>query len=329
MAFFSIIVPVYNGEAYLETCVNSVLQQRENDWELILVDDGSPDASPSLCDRLARQDSRISVIHKENEGVASARKTGCDRAIGAYIAFLDCDDWLDSAFLSDMRKTVEETGADLICSGLVQENRDGSKVEEKTLYSGLLEKEDIRRRIYPILLQGKKAEYYPPSLCGCVFRHEIIRPYMIADSRARIGEDGACVIPAVFHSGRIAFLEKCYYHYRYNDSSATKSHRVFLWDNPEVVADHIGKHVDMNQGDFRQQMDRKLVHDVFNVCATQFYRSEDLKEIKRDIRTQLERPRYAEAIHRARFDVGSSGWIARLALRYRLLWLIRAYANRK
>ena len=93
MPFFSVIVPVYNVEDFLEECVNSVRNQTYRDIEIILVDDGSPDRCPDICDKFAKEDERIRVIHKKNGGSSSARNSGLDIASGEYILFLDSDDY--------------------------------------------------------------------------------------------------------------------------------------------------------------------------------------------------------------------------------------------
>ena len=91
----TIIIPVYNVEATLERCIESVVHQDFNDYELILVDDGSPDSSPAICDKWAVKDQRIHVIHKENGGLSDARNAGLDIAQGDYITFIDSDDFID------------------------------------------------------------------------------------------------------------------------------------------------------------------------------------------------------------------------------------------
>ena len=95
----SVIVPVYKAEKYLEECIRSILTQTYRDFELILVEDGSPDRCGEICDRLAEQDRRITVIHKKNEGVSIARNTGIAQAKGAYLTFVDSDDTIDEGFL--------------------------------------------------------------------------------------------------------------------------------------------------------------------------------------------------------------------------------------
>lgn len=92
----SIIVPIYNSEKTLNRCINSILEQTYNDWELLLIDDGSIDHSGELCDQYAAKDQRIKVFHKKNGGVSSARNYGLDKAFGEWINFVDADDWIDS-----------------------------------------------------------------------------------------------------------------------------------------------------------------------------------------------------------------------------------------
>lgn len=103
----SIIVPVYNVEKYLEKCIESIIYQSFEDWELILVDDGSPDNSGAICDRMAAADKRIRVIHKNNEGVSKARNVGIENAQGEYLCFIDSDDWVEPTYLGSMMNHIE------------------------------------------------------------------------------------------------------------------------------------------------------------------------------------------------------------------------------
>ncbi len=115
MAFFSIIVPVYNVEVYLPQCVTSILSQSFSDFELLLIDDGSPDGCGALCDRYASEDSRVQVVHKENGGLSSARNSGLQIATGDHIVFLDSDDyWDDPHALAKIHKEFLDAGADVV-----------------------------------------------------------------------------------------------------------------------------------------------------------------------------------------------------------------------
>lgn len=113
MAKISVIVPVYKVEKYLDSCVQSVLSQTVSDFELILVDDGSPDQCPVFCDQWAEKDSRIRVIHKKNGGLSDARNAGLDVMTGAYVCFADSDDVLHPQYLQVLMALLESTGADI------------------------------------------------------------------------------------------------------------------------------------------------------------------------------------------------------------------------
>lgn len=109
----SVIIPVYNVEEYLCRCVDSVLDQTYRNTEILLVDDGSPDNCPAICDEYARQDARVRVLHQENKGLSGARNAGIDVAKGQWLAFVDSDDYLAPDFLERLLETCERTGSDL------------------------------------------------------------------------------------------------------------------------------------------------------------------------------------------------------------------------
>ena len=125
---YSVIVPVYNVEKYLDRCINSIISQKYNDFELILVDDGSPDNCPEICDKWAKKDSRIKVIHKENGGLSSARNAGLDIAKGDYILFVDSDDYVESNYFDEIEKHAEKNS--LTVFTVIQKKPDGDKKRE-------------------------------------------------------------------------------------------------------------------------------------------------------------------------------------------------------
>ena len=137
----SIVVPVYNAEKELQRCVDSIFQQSFSNWELLLIDDGSRDSSPALCDRLGAQDTRVRVWHKENGGVSSARNLGICKAEGEYLFFTDSDDTLFPDTLATLYQKAKVSGADLSVCGftyLVEQwitfRKKLSAVEEKNIW---------------------------------------------------------------------------------------------------------------------------------------------------------------------------------------------------
>lgn len=145
----SIIVPVYNVEQYLSKCIESIIQQTYDNYELILVDDGTPDNSGLICDNYAKQFSQIKVIHKANGGLSSARNAGLDIAKGEYIAFVDSDDWIEPTIYSDMIDCIEKYSCDLVECGinLVYENYVKPYDSTLDIYEVIDGKEALRRHL--------------------------------------------------------------------------------------------------------------------------------------------------------------------------------------
>lgn len=134
--FFSVIIPVYKVEAYLEKCVQSVLDQTFQDFEIILVDDGSPDNCPKICDNLAANDCRIKVLHKQNGGLSSARNEGTKIATGIYVTYLDSDDyWCDNNLLQQLFDRSTAFREDMILFGCKIVNVDGTEEVSRSNYN--------------------------------------------------------------------------------------------------------------------------------------------------------------------------------------------------
>lgn len=137
MPELSIIVPVYKVEKYLPRCIDSILAQTFGDFELILIDDGSPDGCGRICDEYARKDKRIVVIHQKNMGVSAARNAGLDIAHGRYIGFVDSDDWIEPQMYEVMMDAIRENGADMAVCGVRYADEDGKFTRADRLSEGV------------------------------------------------------------------------------------------------------------------------------------------------------------------------------------------------
>ena len=162
----SVIVPVYRVEKYLNDCIDSILAQTFADFELILVDDGSPDNCPALCDAAAARDSRIRVIHQKNRGLSGARNAGLDAAEGEWIAFVDSDDMLLPQALEKAHSTAEKTGADVVLYGFAFTDENGKVYEgwDTTQYDEVIPQQEIYNRLVIGMYQ---------SMCNKLFRREL------------------------------------------------------------------------------------------------------------------------------------------------------------
>lgn len=148
----SVIVPVYKVEKYLSTCIESLLCQTLKEIEIILVDDGSPDNCPALCDAYALKDSRIKVIHKTNGGVSDARNIGIKKATGEYIGFVDPDDWVKPEMFQTMYQNATQSNADVVVCNLFIYEQDKQKTIKKPYWSnvktGIVSKKKIYRNMF-------------------------------------------------------------------------------------------------------------------------------------------------------------------------------------
>lgn len=125
----SIIVPIYKVEKYLDECIQSILHQTFTDFELILVDDGSPDACPQMCDAIAEQDSRVRVIHQKNGGLSAARNTGIEAAHGNWLGFVDSDDFVAPDFYEKLYNAAVNADADCAVCSVQLTHEDGSRMD--------------------------------------------------------------------------------------------------------------------------------------------------------------------------------------------------------
>lgn len=324
---FSVVIPVYNGEKYLRKALDSVIQQTFSDWEMILIDDGSSDGSLAICEEYAARDSRIQCFHKENEGVTIARKLGTDRSSGEYIVFLDCDDWLDTDCLEKLSEAIRENDPDIVLFGHMDEMPGVYSRPWTWDREGLYSRKNIETKIFPSLIHDAQAHYFPYNLCGNAIRRDLLQDNMIADSRATIGEDGACMIPTVYQARSMFFMKPCFYHYLYNPASASRSHQVIPWDNARLIAEHIAARMDLDELDFREQWYRKIVHDVFLVCVSRFNAGKGYQETTREIRRELDREPYATAIRKAQFNGGLKVSLMQFALKHRWVLPMKFYSK--
>lgn len=127
MTKVSIIIPIYNVEKYLDRCMQALINQTLQDIEIIMVDDGSPDNCPKLCDEYAQKDNRIKVIHKRNGGLSDARNAGLEIATGEYVAFIDSDDYTSIEAYETLYNKAKETNADIVYAGFTMHNSDGTE----------------------------------------------------------------------------------------------------------------------------------------------------------------------------------------------------------
>ena len=217
----SIIVPVYNTEKYLPKCLDSILNQTMTDFELILVDDGSIDASGKICDEYAIKDDRIRVFHKKNEGACMARKAGVEASGGEFVAFVDSDDWIHPQMYDFLLQQTIKNDAEIITSGLEYEGEDLRTVDRlpEGVYTGENLRELHGRMIYdPRLLQNGVL----CSVCTKIYRRELMTEALRAVTiPIKAWEDLAYVYLPFLKAEKVQITHSVFYCYRNNETSTT------------------------------------------------------------------------------------------------------------
>ena len=224
----SIIVPVYKVEKYLNECIDSILAQTFTDFEVILVDDGSPDGCPALCDAAAAKDSRIRVIHQQNKGLSGARNAGLDIACGNWISFVDSDDALDKTFYEKLHRAAVQTGAEIAVCNILFIEADGSlcNYQERPLRNEVLSGEEAIHRIRVTPMDHATTKLYQRKIFAAL-RFPVGKNY-----------EDAFTNPAVFEQvEKVACLEEKLYHYRMNPEGIMRG-KATLKSLDEVEANY-------------------------------------------------------------------------------------------
>ena len=177
MKLISVIVPVYNTEKYIEKCVMSILNQTYKNLEIILIDDGSTDNSPQICDSLAEKDNRITVIHQPNGGVSSARNIGLDNTHGDYITFVDSDDYIEPNMIEFLSENIGDTNIAMCGYTSVEENGNLSPQENVTVTDGIISTDTFWNIFTPTqeFITSPCGQSYIKVIFGIMFVFRLIR----------------------------------------------------------------------------------------------------------------------------------------------------------
>ena len=255
----SVIVPVYKVEQYLKQCVDSILAQTYQNLEIILVDDGSPDNCPVICDDYAEKDGRILVIHKENGGVSEARNVGIDKSTGEYITFIDSDDYIAENYIESLFWTLQSSKADISVCGFLP-FYDGNKVKEKVKCSKSCSKSYTSKEAVYMALKGKcSVSVWTKLYKRCIF--DIIR----FPKGKTIAEDLAIQYDALFTARSVVFTDSCTYFYRIRKGSAIHSYfSEKLLDKIEIIDDQMDK-VDKVYPEWKTLTQAKRINNYLSV----------------------------------------------------------------
>jgi len=266
---FSVIVPIYNVRKYLRRCLDSVLEQSFEDFELILVDDGSLDECPRICDEYAKKDSRVKVIHKENGGLVSARQAGIQKAGGNYIFNLDGDDALAEDALKNAYEIICETDADIVSfSYKYYKNGEISETVDDLVDEGLYNKSDIEKNIFPKLLSDKNMNHLFYFLWGKAIKRSLITEYQLkVNTDISLGEDLSCIVPCYLQADKVYMSKKTAYLYTIRDDSISTSFKTQQITQIEYVINGLRALDIRKMNDFDEQIARYSCFMCFAILA--------------------------------------------------------------
>ena len=247
----SVIVPVYKAENYLHRCVDSILAQTFTNFEVLLIDDGSPDKSGEICDEYALKDSRVRVFHKQNGGVSSARQCGIDNARGEYTIHADPDDWVEPKMLEDLYRKAKEEDADWVICDFYENFDDEQRYHEQQ--PSALDHEIVLLELLSEKLHG--------SCWNKLVRRSCFDEYNIKFPREfSLNEDLYVNMSLMRNTLRISYLSKAYYHYQIGlNLNAITSTRHYSEQRYSEDVVKIQKFTDMMKGHKLEMMTRDMM----------------------------------------------------------------------
>ena len=287
MAAISVIVPVYKAEAYLADCVESILAQTFSDFEVILVDDGSPDNCGKLCDGYAAGQERISVIHQENQGQAAARNHAMSAATGSWICFVDSDDLIHPRMLELLHDAAVSSGAAIaMCEMLeaVEVPEDFGAHKDADFRADTMDDDTLVRSL--------EAEEYPGWVaCGKLIRRDLVEAYPFREGR--VYEDNEAVCRWICQAKEIVRTREKLYFYRGNPDSTTKAafqlkRLDYLWALESIIDHYTGLGYEKTRAHFLQRYIDAAISSCYGARCL-LNRPDVVKQIEKQARTFLRR----------------------------------------
>ena len=329
MPKLSVIVPVYNTEKYLRECIDSILAQTFTDFELILVDDGSADGSGAICDEYAAKDPRIRVIHQENGGVTSARKTGAVLSKGDYVTYVDSDDWIGPDGYRNMMSHIEKHQADIGIFAMTVEKKQPVVISNR-IAPGIFSKEMLLTAVYPYMLfdYSQNCSGLIMSLCNKIIRRELLlNAITIIPDSLTYGEDAISGFLCMLNASSAYICNNPFYHYR--DNPASISHASYMVMTERILRlDREMRHLLSAYGtDLSSQIDGHITrHTVELVRSELIYSVEKpFSERCRMARNFCEQPQIISALEKACSKVHDrKEKIKVLLIKYRMFRLLYA-----
>lgn len=305
LPFVSIIVPVYRTKEYLDQCVQSLRSQSYSNLEIILVDDGSPDECPALCDAYAVQDERIRVIHKENGGLSSAREAGIQNASGDYIMVVDSDDWIELDTVASCIEVAQRDNIGCVMFGYTREypgkSIDTLLFDSDFSYEKARAEEKIHRRIVGLTGEELREPQRIDSLssvCMKLYQADVARKGRIVSERV-VGTSEDTIFNLYALDGcRISYINHCFYHYRKtNAQSITTAHKADLAEKWDVMYSVVQEYIDGSGKAevYRTPFLNRVACGMIGLGLNEIGSSANILQKSRRLKAILSKPLYIQA----------------------------------
>lgn len=299
MAKISVIIPVYNKKEYVAECIESIRRQTYPDKEIILVDDESTDGSGEICDRYAKEDSCIKVIHQKNAGPTAACVAGMEAANGQYFMFVDSDDYLDQETLQSMAECLVGKAGEVVCCNHILEKQKNTEEVRSRIEPGIYEGRELQENIKDKLI-GQEYKLIPMSRCMKLCERTIFEGNgKYYDYAVRFGDDLHLMYPAMQKASRVVIMQDAlFYHYRYVEGSIVHGYDKRIWDSTKRVIDSLRKSIqDMPAAEQRMaELDREYCYMLLYILKNELRNpnqdyAKKIKEIfgDREVRRLIEK----------------------------------------
>lgn len=312
----SIVVPVYKTRDYLNQCVQSILAQTYPCLEIILVDDGSPDECPLICDEYSRMDNRVKVIHKENGGLSSSREVGIAAATGAYVLVVDSDDWIEPDTVENCLHAALCDNADCVMFSYVKEYP-GKSIPSPLFESGFCYDEGlsealVHRRIVGVkgdeLRRPERIDSYS-TVWGKLYRLSTAKKGRIISERIVGTSEDAIFNLYALDNCRISYVNRCFYHYRkMNSQSITAQHKPDLAKKWDVLYATFSEYIEQSEhkDEYRNVFLNRVACGMIGLGLNEISSSANIWQKSRRLKEIFNKPLYTEAF--AQLDTSYCGF---------------------
>lgn len=330
MLKLSVIVPVYKAEKYLKRCLDSILGQTYRNIEVILVDDGSPDNCPQICEQYQKADKRVQVIHQPNAGVAVARNSGMEIATGDYLTFVDSDDYLEKEMYISMVQVIEKYHCDVVMCDCVKEFKDHTELYTHDIRPGYYDRTQLRKEYYPHLLMMENVEY-PATIsnCLCVFKNKknVNTPFIEYEQGIRYSEDLLFGARLMRQAESFYYMKgKGYYHYCMNPESATHKFVPDKWKDYQKLHMKIEEYFGSDTiFDFQYQIDLCLLFFLYNAVGD-IWKEQGLDKRKKNLMVShiLNEKKVKQMFKKIRIlklPISNKLKVVTFLYKYRIIWI--------